>query len=79
MADHANPAPADTDRLAAAIRQTLASVPEVHRKAAFKHATDLVWRELIDQSEQAKVASREAGSAPGAKAAAAADVIRRST
>ena len=71
MAEHDNPAQRDTTALFDAIRAALAGIPEVHRKAALKHATEMVWAELIDQSEQGKAAARQAPSEPGAKAAAA--------
>jgi hypothetical protein len=75
MADHANPAPPETAVVIEAIKSALATIPKVRRKAALKHASEAVWAELIDQSEHAKVASREAPSEPGAKAAAATAVI----
>jgi len=76
MPDHGNAAPQDTERLVAAIRQALAGMPEIHRKAALKHATETVWTDLIDRSEHAKQAAREAGPEPGAKAAAATAAIQ---
>jgi NAD-dependent oxidoreductase involved in siderophore biosynthesis len=76
MSEHANPAPQDTERLVAAIRETLAGIPEIHRKAVFKHATEAVWRDLIDQAEQAKAAARQAGPDSSAKAAAATGAYR---
>lgn len=71
MPESGNAAPQETERLVAAIRQALAGIPEIHRKAALKHATEAVWTDLIGQSEHAKQASRAAGAEPGAKAAAA--------
>jgi len=76
MPDHGNAAPQDTERLIAAIRQALSAIPEVHRKAALKHASETIWNELIDQSEHAKQAARVAGPEPGAKAAAATAAIQ---
>ena len=79
MPDHANLVPDETHRLIEAIRQGLADIPEIHRKAAMKHATEAIWHELIDQAEHAKAASRQAGPDTGAKANAAATVIRDMT
>ncbi|HYZ24051.1 MAG TPA: hypothetical protein VE690_18025 [Rhodopila sp.] len=76
MSEHTSPAPHDTERLINAIRQALTTIPEVHRKAAFKHATDAVWRDLIEQAEHAKAASREAGPDAAAKSAAATNAYR---
>jgi len=78
MPDHGNAAPQDTERLAAAIRRTLAEIPAIYRKVALKHATETVWNELIDQSEQGKQAAREAGPELGAKAAAATEAMQQS-
>ena len=79
MPDHANLAPRDTAFLVEAIKSALASIPEVHRKSALKHATDIVWEELIAQAEHAKIAAREAPSELGAKAAAATAAIQELT
>lgn len=79
MSDPVNPAPHDATMLIDAIRRALAGIPEIHRKAALKHATEAVWQELVAQSEHAKEASRQAGPEPGAKAAAATDAIQEFT
>jgi hypothetical protein len=79
MSGQANPAPRDTAVLVEAIRKTLAGIPEVHRKAALKHATETVWQGLIAQSEHAKAAAREAPPELGAKAAAATSAIQEMT
>ncbi|MFL5281258.1 MAG: hypothetical protein ACJ8AW_09720 [Rhodopila sp.] len=76
MLDHRNAAPQDTERLITAIRAVLLEIPEIYRKAALKHATETVWNDLIDQSEHAKQAAREAGPELGAKAAAATAAIQ---
>jgi hypothetical protein len=66
----------ETAALIAAMKSALSTIPEVHRKAALKHASEAVWAELIDQSEHAKAASREAPPELGAKAAAATAAIQ---
>jgi len=71
MQNQGNAAPGDTVVLIQAIRTALAGIPEVHRKAAFKHASETIWQELIEDSEHAKAASRNAPPELGAKAAAA--------
>jgi hypothetical protein len=79
MAGQVNPAPRDTAVLTEAIKKALAGIPEIHRKAALKHATEAVWQELIAQSEHAKAAAREAPPELGAKAAAATNAIQEMT
>lgn len=79
MTSSNDPVPNETARVVEAIRHALAEVPEIHRKAALKHASETVQRQLIDQAEQAKTASREAGPDSHAKADAAAQTIRRMT
>lgn len=74
-----NSVPYETTRLVQAIRHALAEVPEIHRKAALKHASETLQRELIEQSEQAKVAARDAGPDLHAKSEAAAQTIRRAS
>lgn len=77
MTEHEIAAPRDTERLVAAIWHTLGDIPEVYRKAVLKHASETVWQQLIEQSEQGKQAAREAGPELGAKAAAATAAIRQ--
>jgi len=79
MSGQANPAPRETAVLVEVIRRTLAGMPEVHRKAALKHATETVWQDLIAQSEHAKAAARKAPPELGAKAAAATSAIQELT
>ncbi len=77
MAGSANPAPRGTRALTSTIMDALARIPEVHRKAAFKHATAAVKEKLTAQAEKAKRASRKAPALPGAKRAAAVAATRR--
>lgn len=79
MTSSNDPVPNETARVVEAIQHALADVPEIHRKAALKHASEAVQRQLIEQAEQAKTASRAAGSDPRAKSDAAAATIRRMT
>jgi hypothetical protein len=76
MADNATSAPRETAVLVEAIKSALSTIPEVHRKAALKHASEAVWAELIERSEHAKAASRQAPPELGAKAAAATAAIQ---
>jgi hypothetical protein len=79
MTSSMDPVPYDTARVVEAIQHALDEVPEIHRKAALKHASETVQRQLIAQSEQAKTASREAGPDPQAKSDAATRTIRDMT
>jgi hypothetical protein len=74
-----DPVPHETARVVEAIQHALVEVPEIHRKAALKHASEMVQRQLIAQSEQAKTASREAGPDSHAKSDAATRTIREMT
>ncbi|PWC29791.1 hypothetical protein [Teichococcus aestuarii] len=75
----AKPAPRGTRALTSAILAALEGIPEVHRKAAFRHATVAVREKLIAQSEKAKAAARRAPALPGAKRRAAVASIREDT
>jgi hypothetical protein len=77
MAQSATPAPRGTRALVSAILEALDRIPEVNRRAAFKHATAAVKEKLIAQAEKAKAASRKAPAQPGAKRAAAVSATRR--
>lgn len=77
MAAPTNPAPRGTRALIGAIMAALADIPEVNRKAAFKHATAAVKEKLTAQAEKAKAAARRAPRLPGAKRRAAEAAIRR--
>jgi hypothetical protein len=79
MTSSMNPVPYETARVVEAIQHALGEVPEIHRKAALKHASETVQRQLIEQSEQAKTASREAGPDSQAKSDAAIQTIRQMT
>lgn len=73
------PAPRGTRALTSAILAALEVIPEINRKAAFRHATLAVREKLIAQSEKAKAASRRAPALPGAKRRAAVAAIREET
>ena len=74
-----SPPPRGTRTLVNAILAALEAIPEVNRKAAFRHASLAVRERLIAQSEKAKAASRQAPSVPGAKRRAAVAAIRGSS
>jgi len=79
MAASPSSPPRGTQSLVNAIMAALEAIPEVNRKAAFRHATVAVREKLIAQSEKAKVASRRAPAVPGAKRRAAVAAIRGSS
>lgn len=72
-----DPAPRHTQALIEALRAALAEMPEIYRKSALKHASEAMWAELIEQSEDAKQAAREAPPELGAKATRATEVLRQ--
>ncbi|MDJ0386633.1 hypothetical protein QMO56_00785 [Roseomonas sp. E05] len=79
MASPPSTPPRGTRTLVKAILAALEAVPEVNRKAAFRHASMAVREKLIAQSEKAKAASRQAPAVPGAKRRAAVAAIRGSS
>jgi len=79
MAASPSTPPRGTRSLVNAIMAALEALPEVNRKAAFRHATMAVREKLIAQSEKAKAASRRAPAVPGAKRRAAVAAIRGSS
>jgi len=76
MPGRASPAPRGACKLVGTIMGAITEIPEMHRKAAFKHAAAAVREQLIAQAERAKLASWKAPVVPGAKRIAAVGVIR---